>query len=92
MKSLVRHESARIVHVGFLSGWETNGPPSATNRFRTSWAWQLLLSTEVFGSSPMRVPCHRVIGGSGALTGYAGGIRRKTWLLQHEGALEPALL
>lgn len=38
------------------------------------------------------VPCHRVIGGSGALTGYAGGIRRKTWLLQHEGALEPALL
>lgn len=38
------------------------------------------------------VPCHRVIGGSGALTGYAGGIQRKTWLLQHEGVLAPALL
>lgn len=33
------------------------------------------------------VPCHRVIGGSGALTGYAGGIERKRWLLQHEGVL-----
>lgn len=38
------------------------------------------------------VPCHRVLGESGALTGYAGGIERKTWLLQHEGVLEPSLL
>jgi len=30
------------------------------------------------------VPCHRVIGSNGALTGYAGGIERKKWLLQHE--------
>lgn len=33
------------------------------------------------------VPCHRVIGANGALTGYGGGIERKRWLLQHEGAL-----
>jgi methylated-DNA-[protein]-cysteine S-methyltransferase len=33
------------------------------------------------------VPCHRVIGASGALTGYGGGIERKAWLLAHEGAL-----
>jgi O-6-methylguanine DNA methyltransferase len=33
------------------------------------------------------VPCHRVIGASGALTGYAGGVERKRWLLAHEGAL-----
>lgn len=32
-------------------------------------------------------PCHRVIGADGALTGYAGGLDRKEWLLQHEGAL-----
>lgn len=33
------------------------------------------------------VPCHRVIGAGGALTGYAGGIQRKQWLLIHEGYL-----
>jgi len=31
------------------------------------------------------VPCHRVIGSNGSLTGYAGGIERKLWLLNHEG-------
>jgi methylated-DNA-[protein]-cysteine S-methyltransferase len=30
------------------------------------------------------LPCHRVIGSSGALTGYAGGLHRKKWLLEHE--------
>ncbi|MFN8642365.1 MAG: MGMT family protein [Candidatus Binatia bacterium] len=32
-------------------------------------------------------PCHRAIGAAGALTGYAGGLERKRWLLRHEGAL-----
>ncbi len=31
------------------------------------------------------VPCHRVIGADGRLTGYAGGLERKRWLLEHEG-------
>lgn len=31
------------------------------------------------------IPCHRVIGHDGALTGYAGGLWRKEWLLGHEG-------
>ena len=35
------------------------------------------------------VPCHRVIGASGALTGYAGGLGRKRWLLAHEANLTP---
>ncbi len=30
------------------------------------------------------VPCHRVIGSSGSLTGYGGGVERKRWLLEHE--------
>jgi methylated-DNA-[protein]-cysteine S-methyltransferase len=33
---------------------------------------------------PIIVPCHRVIGASGKLTGYGGGLPRKKWLLQHE--------
>lgn len=32
------------------------------------------------------VPCHRVVGSSGALTGYAGGLELKGWLLRHESA------
>ncbi|WP_428059958.1 methylated-DNA--[protein]-cysteine S-methyltransferase [Brevundimonas sp.] len=38
------------------------------------------------GANPVGVivPCHRVIGANGALTGYAGGLERKRWLLAHE--------
>jgi methylated-DNA-[protein]-cysteine S-methyltransferase len=40
------------------------------------------------GANPISVvvPCHRVIGADGSLTGYGGGIERKRWLLNHEGA------
>jgi methylated-DNA-[protein]-cysteine S-methyltransferase len=37
------------------------------------------------------VPCHRVVGAKGSLTGYAGGLERKRWLLAHEGALAKIL-
>jgi methylated-DNA-[protein]-cysteine S-methyltransferase len=38
---------------------------------------------------PIVVPCHRVVGATGRLTGYAGGLERKRRLLEHEGALLP---
>jgi methylated-DNA-[protein]-cysteine S-methyltransferase len=40
------------------------------------------------GANPVAVvvPCHRVIGANGSLTGYGGGLSRKRWLLAHEGA------
>lgn len=38
------------------------------------------------------VPCHRVIGADGTLTGYAGGLHRKEWLLRHEGVDLDAIL
>lgn len=43
------------------------------------------------GANPVSVvvPCHRLVGASGALTGYAGGLERKRWLLTHEGAARP---
>lgn len=42
------------------------------------------------GANPVGVvvPCHRVVGANGRLTGYGGGIERKRWLLQHEGVEE----
>jgi methylated-DNA-[protein]-cysteine S-methyltransferase len=41
------------------------------------------------GANPISVvvPCHRVIGADGSLTGYGGGIERKRWLLTHEGVV-----
>ncbi|WP_164155397.1 methylated-DNA--[protein]-cysteine S-methyltransferase, partial [Sandarakinorhabdus rubra] len=46
------------------------------------------------GANPIGiiVPCHRVVGAGGALTGYAGGVERKAWLLRHEGAMRPTIL
>lgn len=40
------------------------------------------------GRNPLAIvlPCHRVIGSDGSLTGYAGGLDAKRWLLRHEGA------
>jgi methylated-DNA-[protein]-cysteine S-methyltransferase len=40
------------------------------------------------GSNPvcLVIPCHRIIGTDGSLTGYGGGLERKRWLLMHEGA------
>ena len=45
------------------------------------------------GANPVAVvvPCHRVIGSNGSLTGYGGGLSRKTWLLEHEGVVAPFL-
>ena len=41
------------------------------------------------GANPIGVvvPCHRVIGANGSLTGYGGGLARKQWLLAHEGVM-----
>jgi methylated-DNA-[protein]-cysteine S-methyltransferase len=45
------------------------------------------------GQNPIAiiVPCHRVIGKNGDLVGYGGGVDKKVWLLQHEGAFSEQL-
>jgi len=44
------------------------------------------------GKNPIAIiiPCHRVIGNDGKLTGYAGGLWRKEFLLKHEGVIKPS--
>jgi len=44
------------------------------------------------GSNPLPIilPCHRVIGGDGSLTGFGGGLPTKEYLLRHEGVLTPS--
>lgn len=44
------------------------------------------------GHNPISViiPCHRVIGADGSLTGYAGGLEKKRWLLDHETMVKPS--
>lgn len=46
------------------------------------------------GKNPISIiiPCHRVIGSDGSLTGYAGGLHRKKWLLNHECDAKQGLL
>ena len=42
------------------------------------------------GKNPIAVaiPCHRVIGSDGSMTGYAGGLSRKAWLIEHESPVK----
>lgn len=46
------------------------------------------------GKNPIwiAIPCHRVIGSDGSLTGYAGGLHRKKWLLNHEAPVKQTVL
>ena len=46
------------------------------------------------GKNPIAIiiPCHRVIGSDGSLTGYAGGLHRKKWLLEHESRVTQTVL
>lgn len=58
---------------------ETLGQPTATRAV-----------AQANGANPLAiiVPCHRVIGVDGSLTGYGGGLWRKQWLLRHEAAMK----
>ena len=67
--------------------------PAGTTQSYGEMAKKLASSPRAVGGANGRnaiallIPCHRIIGADGSLTGYAGGIKRKAWLLRHEGAI-----
>ncbi len=48
-------------------------------------AYRAVGATNALNPIAIVLPCHRVVGANAALTGYAGGLERKRWLLEHEG-------
>lgn len=50
-------------------------------------AYRAVGATNALNPVGIVLPCHRVIGADASLTGYAGGLERKRWLLQHEGKI-----
>ena len=67
-------------------------PPGTTRTYRdvAEWigrpsAWRAVGRANALNPISIVLPCHRLIGANGALTGYAGGLERKHWLLRHEG-------
>jgi methylated-DNA-[protein]-cysteine S-methyltransferase len=52
-------------------------------------AYRAVGTTNALNPIAIVIPCHRLVGANGALTGYAGGLERKHWLLQHEGVTLP---
>ena len=68
-------------------------PPGATRSYRDvaeqigrPSAWRAVGRANALNPISIVLPCHRLVGTNGALTGYAGGLERKHWLLRHEGA------
>jgi O-6-methylguanine DNA methyltransferase len=66
--------------------------PAINSPARAGSARAFRAAGAAIGRNPLSiiVPCHRVIGGDGSLTGYAGGLARKSALLRLEGALPAA--
>lgn len=67
-------------------------PPGTTRTYRDVAeqigrpnAWRAVGRANALNPISIVLPCHRLVGVNGALTGYAGGLERKHWLLRHEG-------
>ncbi|UNA34785.1 methylated-DNA--[protein]-cysteine S-methyltransferase [Klebsiella pneumoniae subsp. pneumoniae] len=76
LAGVTRNPCGQVMHYGQLA--EALGRPGAARAVGAA-----------NGANPVSivVPCHRVIGRNGTMTGYAGGVQRKEWLLRHEGYL-----
>ena len=66
---------------------ETISYAQLSNRMKNPLAIRAIAAANGKNNLWIIVPCHRVIGSDGSLTGYAGGLWRKQWLLEHEAKI-----
>jgi methylated-DNA-[protein]-cysteine S-methyltransferase len=79
----------RIVlsHVSEIAYGQTSTYAEIARRIKLSTGPRAVGQANARNPIAIVIPCHRVIGANGKLTGYAGGIHAKEWLLRHEHAL-----
>ena len=85
-KLLLEIPYGQVITYGQLS-WRT-----AAALGRPSMAAQAVGSAAGHNSISIIIPCHRLVGADGSLTGFAGGLERKQWLLRHEEKTRDASL
>ena len=66
---------------------ETASYEELSNRINNPKAIRAVANANAQNKFHLLVPCHRIIGKNGSLTGYAGGLWRKQWLLDHEAKI-----
>lgn len=76
-----------LTQVSFVGFGETTTYAEIARRLRKAAAPRAVGQANARNPINIIVPCHRVLSSSGKLTGYAGGVRAKEWLLRHEKAV-----
>ena len=79
-------ELLREIPYGEVATYGALGREAARRMGRESMSAQAVGGAVAHNPISIIIPCHRVVGADGSLTGYAGGVERKLWLLRHEGA------
>lgn len=73
------------IPLGQVATYKEVAQQAAVQLGRPSMSGQAVGGAIAHNPISILIPCHRVVGSGGSLTGYAGGIDRKLWLLAHEG-------
>ncbi len=87
MEVCTRFQRAVLAHVAAIEYGQTSTYAEIARRVKRVTGPRAVGQATARNPYCIVIPCHRVIGSNGKLTGYAGGVRAKEWLLKHEKAL-----